>query len=41
MVFQVNAYDPFNFDADADPDPGSALENMDPDLGHKHFYKIS
>ena len=39
MSFQVNAYDPYNFDAY--PDPGSALENMDPDLGHEHFYKIS
>ena len=28
----------FNFDAD--PDPGSALEKMDPDPGHEHFFKI-
>ena len=27
-----NAQDPFNFDADPDSDPGSALEKMDPDL---------
>ena len=33
-----SAQDPFEFDAD--PDPGSALEKMDPDPGHKHFFKI-
>ena len=29
-----SAWDPFNFDADPDPNPGSALEKMDPDPGH-------
>ena len=33
----TSAQDPFNFDAD--PDPGTALEKMDPDPGH--FYKIN
>ena len=31
-----SAQDLFNFDAD--PDPGSALEKMDPD--HEHIFKI-
>jgi len=35
-----SAKDPFNFDADLDPHPGSALEKMDPDPGPGHFFKI-
>ena len=30
-----------HFDADPDPDPGSALKKMDPDLGHDHYFKIT
>ena len=33
----ISARDSFNFDADADPDPGSTLEKMDPDPGHETF----
>ena len=36
LYLQSSAKDPFNFDAD--PDPGSALDKMDPDPGH--FFKI-
>ena len=39
-----SAKDPFNFDADLDPDlyPGSAFEKKDPNpnLDHKHLFKI-
>ena len=37
---QGSAQDPINFDADPDPDPGSALEKneLDPDSGY--FFKI-
>ena len=32
---KITAQDPFNFDAD--PDPGSALEKMDPDTNPGHL----
>ena len=31
----ISAKDPFNFDAD--PDPGSSLEKMDPEMEFKEF----
>ena len=37
-LWKFNAQDPFNFDAD--PDPGSALEKMDPNPDPGHFFKI-
>ena len=33
-----SAWDPFNFKADAVPDP--QWKKMDPDPGHANFYKI-
>ena len=40
-LFVTVLSDPFNFDADADPDrgPGSALKKMDLNPGHDHFFK--
>ena len=41
-LFVTVLSDPFNFDADADPDrdPGSALKKRDLNPGHDHFFKI-
>ena len=33
-LVNCSAKDPFNFGADVDPDPGSALRKIDPDPSH-------
>ena len=42
LKLKTSALDSFNFAADTDPDPGSALEKIDPnsDPDNEHFFMI-